>query len=50
MDFKLAAIAGTGIDFANGKAAPQPAARQLIQARRQLGDFRVRLRRRRLGE
>ena len=35
------------LDFANGKAAAQPAARQLIQARREFGDFRVRLRGRR---
>jgi hypothetical protein len=49
MDFEFTAIAGTGIDFANGEAAAQPAAGQLIQACRQLGNFRISLRRR-LGE
>ena len=50
MNFKLAAVAGSGVDFADGEAASKPAPRGAINACGEFGERRVVGRRRRLGQ
>ena len=50
MDLKLTAVAGAGVDLAERKRSPEPAARGIVDLRSQLGQpHRIR-RRRALGE
>ena len=41
LDFEFAAIAGSGVHFANGEAAPEAAPRRARYARREFADFHI---------